>query len=95
MACLICSGNCGNRHVKGTHLGGEFGPTCGVVTGRPKVQTCHPSLLEQFAMDPNRTVALEDPKSMSHTVLRRDAQAHVDMVRHVTKQTGQSPSLRL
>src|SRR5208282_4454626 len=51
-------------------------------SGRPKVQTGHSTLLQQFPMDTHRTLALQEPDRVRDAVLRRDAQAHVDVIRH-------------
>src|SRR5664280_2150870 len=51
------------------------------VSSGPKMQAGHPSLVQQLPMDPNRTLALQEPNHKRHAELRRDRQAHVDVVR--------------
>ncbi len=50
------------------------------IPGGPKMQARHPSFLQQLAVDANCTLAFQKPNRVSHAVLGRDAQAHVDMV---------------
>ena len=50
------------------------------VSGSPKVQAAHPTLLQQGAVDANGTLAFQKTNRVCHTVLGRNAQAHMDMV---------------
>src|SRR4051794_24276909 len=52
------------------------------ITRRPEMQARHPTSLQQLAMDPDGTLALQEPDRVGHAVLRRDAQAPVDRVGH-------------
>src|SRR3954447_14610389 len=49
------------------------------VTRRPGVQAGQPTLMEQLPVDPHGTLALQEANRMGHAVLRRDAQAQVDV----------------
>lgn len=57
-----------------------YGPH--TIPGGPEVQTCHPPRLQQITGNPCRTFAPEEPNRVGHTVLRRHAQAHVNVVCH-------------
>jgi len=46
------------------------------------MQSGHPTLVQQFPMYPHCTFALQKTYHIRHTLLRRDAQAQVDMIAH-------------
>ena len=56
-----------------------------VLTQYPRLQKCSPVTLlvsQNLPVDSHRTLALDKPYRKRHTLLRRNAYAHVDMVRH-------------
>jgi hypothetical protein len=51
------------------------------VASRPKMQARHAPLLQEFAVNPHSALPLQDSPRVGHTILRGDAQAHVNVVR--------------
>jgi len=57
------------------------------------VQARHPTLVKQLPMDSNSTLPLQKPDCVRHAVLRRNAQAQVDMIGHRVTFHQLDPSL--
>ena len=52
------------------------------VSPAPEMQPCHLLLTQDLPVDSHRTLALDKPDRKRHTLLGRNAYAHVDVVRH-------------
>jgi hypothetical protein len=48
----------------------------------PKNATGHPMFMQQFPMDPNRTLSFQKSYRVRNTVLGRDAQAQMNVIAH-------------
>ena len=46
------------------------------------MQSRHAALVEQLAMNPNRTFPFDETDDVRDRILRRDSQAHVDVIGH-------------
>ena len=52
------------------------------ITRCPKVQPSHPSIFHQFPMHTNCALALQESNRIRNAIFWRNAQHHVDMIRH-------------
>jgi len=52
------------------------------VSARPKVQSRHPTLMQQLAMNTNGTLAFDEPDDVRHRILWRNLHAQMDVINH-------------
>jgi hypothetical protein len=57
------------------------------------MQTSHASLVEQFSVDSHGTLPFQEAYRVRHTVFGRNAEAHVDVIRHAVPVQQLHPSL--
>ena len=62
------------------------------IAGGPKMQTRHPAMSQQFAVDTHGTLALQKADRMGDTVLGRDAQTQDSQTRYRLYYTVTNPT---